>query len=541
MAYREVCVVEVREVLRAWLAGKGLRKVAEQAGVDRKTARRYVEAAGEAGLVADGGEGQLTDELIGQVVAAVRPARTHGHGTSWDELEALVAQITEWVGKDLTVIKIVDLLARRGVVVPYRTLHRFCVERAGYRGRGAGDTVRINDGEPGQECQIDFAKMGLLYDPSAGRRRTVHALILTAVVSRHMFVWLTFAQTLEAIIAGCEAGWRFFGGVFKVLIPDNTSAIVAHAKATNPRFTVGWLEYAQARGFVTDPARVRHPQDKPRVERAVQYVRGNFFAGESFVDLGDAQARAETWCRQVAGLRIHGTIQARPAEVFTEHEAAALLPMPEQPYRVPIYTMVTVHRDYHVQIDRALYSAPKAYLGQQVHARADAELVKLFHRGQLIKTHPRQRPGGRCTDPEDLPADKAAYAMRDLEGLIRTAAGHGPHVGIYAQRLLDDKLPWTRMRQVYRLLGLAKRYGAGPTDTACGRALELDVVNVTKIASMLERATEHTPALPPRAITATAPARFARDPGEYRPVRPHWMTVIDGGQTDTHGTTGTDS
>jgi len=65
MAYREVCVVEVREVLRAWLAGKGLRLVGEQAGVDRKTARRYVAAAREAGLVQDGGEGQLTDELIG--------------------------------------------------------------------------------------------------------------------------------------------------------------------------------------------------------------------------------------------------------------------------------------------------------------------------------------------------------------------------------------------------------------------------------------------------------------------------------------------
>ena|SRR5438270_4831629 len=75
MAYREVCVVEVREVLRAWLAGKGLRLVGEQAGMDRKTARRYVAAAREAGLVQDGGEGQLTDELIGQVVAAVRPVR----------------------------------------------------------------------------------------------------------------------------------------------------------------------------------------------------------------------------------------------------------------------------------------------------------------------------------------------------------------------------------------------------------------------------------------------------------------------------------
>ena len=66
-------MIEIREMLRAWLAGKGQRSVARQAGVDRKTVVRYVNAALEAGLVRDGGEEQLTDELIGQVVAAVRP------------------------------------------------------------------------------------------------------------------------------------------------------------------------------------------------------------------------------------------------------------------------------------------------------------------------------------------------------------------------------------------------------------------------------------------------------------------------------------
>lgn len=533
MAYREVFVTEIREVLRAWLAGKGLRKVAEQAGVDRKTARRYVEAAVAAGLVRDGGEEQLSDELIGAVVAAVRPARPAGHGSAWEVLEAWREQITEWVGQDLTVVKIGDLLARRGVVVPHRTLHRFCTERAGYRGRGARETVRVADGVPGQECQIDFAQLGLLYDPSVGRRRRVHALIFTAVFSRHMFVWLTFAQTLGAVVAGCEAAWRFFGGVFAVLIPDNASAIVARADATNPQFTVGWLEYAQARGFVTDAARVRSPQDKPRVERTVQYVRGNFFAGESFVDLADAQARVETWCAGTAGLRRHGTIHARPVEVFVEHEAQVLLAVPQSPYEVPLYATVKVHRDYHVQLGKALYSAPKAYLGQQVAARADAELVKLFHHGQLIKTHPRQRPGGRSTDPEDLPAEKVGYAMRDLDRLIRAAAAHGADVGIYAERLLDDKLPWTRMRQVYRLLGLAKRYGSDPVDTACGRALELDVVSVSKIASMLERATENTPTPTPRAAHATAPARFARDAAEYRTARTSQLTLLDGGKDTT--------
>jgi transposase len=531
VAYREVDVIEVREILRAWLAGLGQRKVAEQAGVDRKTVRRYLDAAQAAGLDREGGEDQLTEELIGQLVAAVRPDRPQGRGAAWEALEAQHGRIVEWVGEDLTVVKIGELLGRQGVVVPHRTLHRFCVERTEYRGRGVRDTVRVADGTPGAECQIDFAAMGLLYDPSARRRRRVHALIFTAVFSRHMFVWLTFAQTLEAIVAGCEAAWQFFGGVFGVLIPDNMKAIVAKADATNPRFTVGWLEYAQVRGFVTDAARVRSPQDKPRVERIVQYVRGNFFAGEQFVDLADAQARAQTWCAQKAGLRIHGTIHARPAEVFAEHEAAALGPAPERRYEVPLYGQVKVHRDHHVQVGKALYSAPKAYLGQQVQVRADAELVKLFHRGQLIKTHPRQPVGGRVTDPEDLPAEKTAYALRDLQRLTRAAAAHGQNVGIYAERLLDHQLPWTRMRQVYRLIGLATRYGSAACNAACGRALEFDVVAVTKIASMLEQATEHTPTPTPapRAAQAT-PARFARDAAEYRPARTTQLTVIDGGK-----------
>ena len=191
MAFREVNVNEVREALRGWLAGAGLRTVAAQAGVDRKTARRYVQAAKAAGVARDGGWGQVSDEVVGAVVAAVRPVRPAGHGSAWRLLQAEQQQIVDWVGKGLTVVKIGTLLGRRGVVVPYRTLHRFCVQCCGF-GRST-QTVRVADGEPGAECQIDFGKMGLLYDPASGRRRTVHALIFTAVCSRHMFVWLTFA------------------------------------------------------------------------------------------------------------------------------------------------------------------------------------------------------------------------------------------------------------------------------------------------------------------------------------------------------------
>jgi hypothetical protein len=253
-------------------------------------------------------------------------------------------------------------------------------------------------------------------------------------------------------------------------------------------------------------------------------VRGNFFAGEHFACLTDAQTAAEAWCRDVAGMRIHGTIQARPAEVFAQQEAAVLLPL-SLPYDVPVFTKVKVHRDFHVEVGRALYSAPKEYLGCHLDARADSALVKLFCRGQLVKTHPRQQPGRRVTDPADLPAEKTTYALRDVASLAKAARRHGDSVGVYAERLLDTDLPWTKMRQVYRLLGLVRRYGPGPVDTACQRALELDVVSVTKIASMLERATENAPP-PPRPATAAA-ARFARDPAEYRPVQ---LTLIPGGE-----------
>ena len=530
MGFREVGVVEVREVLRGWLEGAGLRKIAERAGVDRKTARRYVAAARAEGLVREDGLEALNDELIGAVVATVRPARPNGHGAAWDLLLAREEQIKTWVAggegqPPLSVVKIEELLARQGCVVPYRTLHRFAVERCGFRVKTT--TVRINDGEPGVECQIDFAQMGFICDPETGKKRRVHALIFTAVVSRHMFVWLTYSQTLVAMIAGCEEAWEFFGGVFKVLIPDNLKAVVTAADAVNPRLSTGWLDYAQHVGFATDPARVRTPQDKPRVERAVQYVRGNFWAGESFTDLADAQARVTAWCSQRAGMRIHGTTAARPVEMFNELEAPCLLTVPA-PYDVPVFTRVKVHRDFHVEVAKALYSLPAQWIGQHLDARADSELVKLFCRGQLVKTHPRQPPGGRSTDRADLPVERAGYAMRDLTALIGTCVGHGPNIGIYAERLLDDPLPWTRMRSVYRLLGLVRRYGPVPVETACSRSLDLDVVSVAKIASMLEKACEREqPVLPAAAGASTG--RFARDPGEYATRARAQLTLIPGG------------
>ncbi len=362
----------------------------------------------------------IDDELIAAVVDTVRPDRPRGHGAAWEQLLAHEEQITRWVAGDdgrkpLTITKIEVLLARQGCVVPYRTLHRFATERCGF---GRKDlTVRVVDGDPGVECQVDFGYLGMLTDPEDGRARKVHALIVTAVYSRHMFVWLTYSQTLAAVIAGCEAAWTLFGGAFAVLIPDNLKPVVTTAAdPITPRFSEGWLDYSSHVGFITDPARVRSPKDKPRVERIVQYVRGNFLAGEHFTDLAEAQESVVRWCIHTAGMRIHGTTCARPLEVFGTAERPMLLPMPAV-YDVPVFKDVKVHRDLHAEIGRALYSLPHQWIGSTLSVRADTELVKFYHRGTLVKIHPRTPPGGRSTDRADLPEHKSDYALRDVTSL----------------------------------------------------------------------------------------------------------------------------
>jgi hypothetical protein len=181
-----------------------------------------------------------------------------------------------------------------------------------------------------------------------------------------------------------------------------------------------------------------------------------------------------------------------------------------RPLRVPIYRQAKVHKDHHIEVARALYSGPTAFVGCRVYVRADSHLVKVFHKGQLIKVHPRVAPGQRSTDADDYPEDRRAYAMRDLDHLVKVATSHGQAIGAYATRLLDNPLPWTKMRQVYRLLGLVRRYGSERVDAACARALELDVVDVSLITRMLERALEETQPHLPAAHASVVPLRFAR-------------------------------
>jgi hypothetical protein len=280
-----------------------------------------------------------------------------------------------------------------------------------------------------------------------------------------------------------------------------------------------FVEYARVRGLEVDAARVRRPQDKPRVERFVSYLRDDFFRGERFRSVSEAREWAAAWCRERAGMRVHGTTKQHPREAFDAEEAPCLRTV-TGPLDAPRWTTAKVGRDGMVSVSEALYSVPHALCGKTLRVREDRQTVKLYDRLTLVKVHPRVERGQMQQDAADLPPHVAELAQRDLASTQRRADACGVAVGELARRVFDGPLSWTRARHVHRLLRLCERYGNATVDEACRRALDLDVTDVTRLERMLERGTlPPTPPRPPVAVAQVVSLRFARPRDEYRTLR----------------------
>ena len=411
--------MEIQEIIRRWQAGEGPRQIAAGTGLSRNTVRKYLAAARLQG-VTQGGPATTEDQLSRlATISRVGPRRAAT--PRQDQLEPWADQIYQWITKDrLQMTRIHELLAMRGCDLSYQSLRRFVINR-NWR-RRSKTTVRMADTPPGEVAEADFGRLGMITDPATGKRKAVWAMVIVLCHSRHCFVWPMMQHKLPDVIAGLEAAWAFFGGMPKYLVIDNFPAAVVGTDPLHPILTGGFLEYAQHRGFIPDPARKGHPQDKPKVERKV-------------------------------------------------------------PYR--------------------LYRP-----GLKVELRVDSKLVRIYLRGQLIKTHPRQPKGGRSTDVADYPPKVAPYTTRDPDRLKREAIKLGPAVGEFAQRLFEGDHPWSKLRQGHKLLGLGDRYTAQRLDAACQRALDVDLIDVYRVERILVQALEEetTPQLPLPLPTG----RFAR-------------------------------
>lgn len=526
-------MMDITEILVHWYAGRSQVELADSLGLDRKTIRKYLAPAIEAGF-APGGPAMGQEDWR----AAVR---------CWfpDLADPAVRQLT-WPAIAEHRDYIVEMLAARvhqstihqrlrdehGLAASESSFRRYVAANLPEEARRAAVTV-LNpyDAVPGEVAQIDYGRLGTWTNPRSGKRHRIEAFVMVLAHSRHMFVRPVLTLDQESWTRSHVAAFEFFGGVPARLVPDNLKTGVERPDLYDPLINRSYAELASHYGTLVDPARAVKPKDKPRVERQMPYIRDSLWRGREFESLEAMQAAALTWCTEVAGGRRHrGLDGAAPIAVFRAVEAGALTALPKSPFTLAVWSRGKVGPDIHVKVGRALYSVPWRLIGQTVDARSTALTVQIFHNGDLVKTHARTER--KRTDMGDYPDEKIAFHMRTPAWCRQRAAEVGPGAAQVVESLFEINALY-RLRSAQGVLRLAEKYGAARLEAACRKAIDVGDPSYRTIKGVLAAGLESDPVDPGPGDGGAA--AFLRGPTQlFADVIPLDAAIGDVGQ-DTFG------
>jgi hypothetical protein len=206
---------------------------------------------------------------------------------------------------------------------------------------------------------------------------------------------------------------------------------------------------------------------KGKIEAGVKYVQSNGLKGRSFSSLAEENAFLLEWETSVADTRIHGTTRKQVGKVFQEAERKVLLPLTVE--RFPFFheAQRSVHRDGHVEVDKAYYSIPPEYLGRRVWVRWDSHTVRIFDRRmQQIAIHAKREPGRFATEPAHIASEKISGVERGAAWLLNKVGLIGSHTQQWAAAMLAERgIQGVRVLQGLR--NLAQRHPDESIEKAC--------------------------------------------------------------------------
>ena len=496
----------LRELIHRLRSGDTERRIARDLHVSRPTIHKYHLLAEQHGFLAAGTP--LPEDAV--LLQALGPAPQPPRAASTVEPYRETVQTLLGQGVEMAAIyaRLHDDHTYTGTYSSVRRfVHHLCpVEPEA--------VVRVHTA-PGEEAQVDFGPVGLLYDPLRGCARPAYVFVATLCFSRHQYAELVFDQKIPTWIGLHRRAFESWGGVPRRLVPDNLKAAVLQVLVDGPVLGEAYRRMAQHYGFIISPTRPATPEHKGKVENGVHYVQRNFLAGQDFADIDIANQRLRVWVRDVAGTRCHGTTHQAPLRLFAEQEQSALLLLPAEAFSLCAVKPVKVHPDCHVTIDGSYYSVPYCYIGQTLDAYVGERVVQLFKGTELVATHERARAAGVWhTRQEHYPPDKAAYLTHTPERCRQIASRIGPATAEVVAHLLAER-PLDRLRSVQAILRLEESVGDTRLEAACARALYFGPASYRQIKDILNAALDRDPlpdapaSLPPRSFA------FARTGAEF--------------------------
>jgi transposase len=394
---------------------------------------------------------------------------------------------------------------------------RVCLRLEREAGPRATDVAIPVETAPGEVAQVDFGYAGKRYDPERGVLRKSWLFVMTLGFSRRTYCELVFDQKVETWIRLHVLAFEYFGGVPRVIVPDNLKAAVVRAAFgidDEALIQRSYRELARHYGFQIDPTPPRSPEKKGKVERDVRYVRGNFLSTWKSIDIEADRCALRRWLVEVADRRRHGTTGRPPIELFEERERAALLPLPAGRYELVLWKPARLHSDSHVQIDGAFYSAPWPLLHEVLWVRCTARSVSIHHQDRHLWTHARVARGQRSTVAEHLPEHRGDLRHRSKEYWLDRARRIGEEVEHLAEAIFgaDDVL--LHLRRVQAVVTHLESFPPARAQAAARRALYFGCTDYRGIKNILRQGLDLA-ALPNKSSRAwSRDSRFARRPSE---------------------------
>jgi len=471
---------QISELYRLhWVEKWPMRKIARHLRIGRRTIAKYLEAPAprpahrERSRKIDPWKGAIND-LLRQDPEANAP---------------VIAQRLKPLGYDggYTIIK--DYL---------RVMRKNSAARRAY--------VRVEPA-PGERFDVDWGHFGaLVYN---GATRKLYAFALVDAHSRKMYLEFTHSQSFETFTRCHMHAFQFLSGTSREIWFDNLATAVAEHEGNLIRFNPRFLAFARECGFIPRACHVRAAWEKGKVERAIGYVRQNFWPLRSFNDLADVNAQARQWLKEIANQRPHRETGQKPDERF---QPESLRPLPALIPDYRDFAETLVHKDMRLSFDGNRYCVPARYVGHKLTVKADSSAVTIYDQHHEIVSYSRSWQRGQTFGAErfekELHAQMAAAersaTQQRLIGLL------GPAAYEYLERLADTDRSVSR--QVRELFTLVREYGPEAVAAALAKAHAARAFGADYVANILRQQQQRRDVQPPLRLRDPALNELATDP-----------------------------
>lgn len=515
MSKERLSMRKIKEVLRLrYEKGLSHRAIAQSCGIGCTTAREYVIRAEAAGLSwplpAEVDEATLEHLLF-------PPGSPEG-----------ARPVPDW-----TVLH--QELRRKGVTLAllwqeYKAAHpegynysRFCELYRAWS--GTLDVTMRQEYKAGERLFVDYAGQTMtVRNPETGEAMPAYVFVAAQGASNYTYAEASWTQDLRHWIAAHVRAMEYFGGVNALVTPDNTKVAVTTPCRYEPDLNPTYHDLSVFYGFTILPTRIIHPRDKAKVEAAVQGVERWVMAPlrhQTFFSLADLN-RALREQLEAYNERPFQKLEGSRRSWFETLDQPALAPLPPTRYEFADWKRLTVHIDYHVEVEGHRYSVPYQLVHQKVDVRITQSVVEVFCKGHRVASHARSPHKGRFTTVKDhMPKAHQDYADWTPERLIRWAEKTGPHTAQWVERVLASRPhPQQGFRTCLGVMRLGKNYGAERLEAACRRALHLNALSYKSVESILAHGLENQPL--PEVAASASPIAHAnlRGPRYYQDPNP---------------------